>query len=130
MQAEILLQFTSDFDAPLYSERTLREWHAVWKVVCDMAYVPSSQSYSLIHTLSHYSNEIEDCQIYAINKKRVKNHKLLCFEHVWKEYKNKKALANTTLLELYVPRLLIESEQAQEFIRSTFPNCTLIFWGE
>lgn len=130
MKTDIFLGFTLEFGDPLYCERTMREWQALWQTVCEMAYNPSSHQYDIIHTFSHYSNEIEDLHMYTINSHRINNHNLLCFEHIWKEYKKKMPIINTHLKELYVPRLLIQSVEAQEFIRQTFPNCTIIFWAE
>jgi len=130
METDIYLSFTLEFENPLYSERTMREWHTVWKTVCEMAYNPSTHQYPTIRTFSHYSHEIEDLHIYRNNSHRIKNHKLLCFEHVWKEYKKRTPITNTHLKELYVPRLLIPTPEAQEFIQQTFPSCTIIFWAE
>ena len=130
METDIFFSFTLEFGDPLYSERTMREWQNVWRTVCEMAYNPSSHQYPIIHTFSHYSNEIEELHKYTINSDRIKNHKLLCFEHVWKEYKKKTPIINTHLKELYIPRLLIPTQEAQEFVQQTFPCCTIIFWAE
>ena len=129
METDIFLGFTLEFGDPLYSEQTMREWQTVWKTVCEMAYNPTTHHYPIIHTFSHYSNEIEELHKYKINSGRIKNHKLLCFEHVWKEYKKKTPTINTQLKELYIPRLLV-SPDALVFIQQTFPNCTIIFWAE
>jgi hypothetical protein len=124
------LSFSLEFGDPLYSERTMREWQNIWRTVCEMAYNPSTHQYPLIHCFSHYSNEIDDLHMYTINSHRIKNHKLLCFENVWKEYKKRTPVINTHLKELYVPRLLIQTQEAHEFIQQTFPSCTMIFWAE
>jgi hypothetical protein len=129
METDIFLGFTLEFEDPLYSEQTMREWQTVWKIVCEMAYNPDSSQYPIIHTFGSYSNEIEDLNTYAINSRRIKNHKLLCFEHVWKDYKKQKAITNTSLKELYIPRLFV-NQDGLDFIRKTFPSCSIIFWAE
>jgi hypothetical protein len=130
METDIFLGFTLEFGDPLYSEQTMREWQNIWKIVCEMAHNPSSRQYPSIHTFGSYSNEIEDLHTYTINSRRIKNHTLLCFEHVWKEYKKKVPTINTSLKELYIPRLLIPTPEAQKFIQQIFPSCTIIFWAE
>jgi hypothetical protein len=129
METDIFLGFTLEFEDPLYSEQTMREWQTVWKIVCEMAYNPGSFQYPIIHTFGSYSNEIEDLNTYTINSRRIKNHKLLCFEHVWKDYKKQKAITNTSLKELYIPRLFV-NQDALDFIRKTFTSCSIIFWAE
>ena len=130
METDIYLDFTLEFGDPLYSERTMREWQAVWTTLCEMAYNPKYQSHHLLHAIPYYPDPEEDLNIYRINKDRIANHDLLCFENVWKKYKNRTPVPNTVLKVLYIPKLLIESSDGLEFLRDIFPNCSFIFWEE
>ena len=129
MQFSISVETTTEFDYPYYDFQTIGAWQGVWKTLCDLAYFGVKNDIVDITTISQYCDK-DDARFYERNSTRIRNHHLLCFDHIWRQYDSFTPIVNTTLSRLVVPRALFDLLGTRTFMKDVFPNCKVVFWTE
>jgi hypothetical protein len=129
MQFSISLETTNEFDNPYYEFQTIGAWQEVWKILCDMAYFNHNADVEEIIVTSPY-DEKEDARFYERNRGRIRNHGLLCFHHIWRQYDAYTPIINHNLKRIVVPRELFDALGMRSFMKEVFPQCKVVFWPE
>ena len=129
MQFAICIETTNEFEHPYYEFQTIGAWQAVWKILCDMTYFNHNVEVEEIIVTSPYG-EKDDARFYERNSSRIRNHPLLCFDHIWRQYDALTPIVTPSLKRLVVPRALFDVLGVRSFMKDMFPNCKVVFWPE